>query len=103
MRLGNADRIRSESRPPEELGIDGNHDGTGGHEHRACGRGEDETIPGEEAGRERNRRDVVAGRPPEVLRSMIVTSVASSSQSGIPGYPSVTATLKTNATEMASA
>ncbi len=34
--------------------------------------------------------------------SMTVTSVASSSQSGIPGYPSVTATLKTKATVMAS-
>src|SRR2546423_9289459 len=34
---------------------------------------------------------------------MIVTNVASSSQSGIPANPNVTATLKTNATEIASA
>jgi hypothetical protein len=35
--------------------------------------------------------------------SMMVTSVASSSQRGIPGNPNVTATLNTIATEMASA
>ncbi len=35
--------------------------------------------------------------------SMMVTSVASSSHSGMPGYPNVTAALKTNATVMASA
>lgn len=33
----------------------------------------------------------------------MLTSVASSSQSGIPGNPNVTAVLKTNATEIASA
>jgi len=34
---------------------------------------------------------------------MIVTSVVSSSHSGMPGNPNVTAALKTNATEIASA
>jgi hypothetical protein len=36
-------------------------------------------------------------------RSMIVTSVDNSSHSGMPGYPSATAALKRNATEMARA
>ena len=71
-RAENSAGSRSQLRAPQQLRVDGDDDSAERHEDRAHRGGKHDAPRRENSGRERNRKDVVSGRPPEVLNDLSV-------------------------------